>query len=204
MTQQQQMDGVLQYLSKHARHVGSLDISGCNNGSVTLRQLPSTLQLSSLQTSGLDVQLGPGDGCQGVLGAAAVVAALKQLRLSQSVLFEGDKGLAAAVLLLPTELQHLSISALYFYNEPFPTSVLHKLPHLTYLEFARIELQGADKPSHALQPLQALTRLADLRLCVDDYECNVTVSMLSGTCNLTHLELTSCSIEPGILVGKVK
>jgi hypothetical protein len=61
LTQQQQMDGVLQYLSKHGQHVDSIAIEGSDDGALTLRQLPSNLQLSSLQLAGLDVQLAQGD-----------------------------------------------------------------------------------------------------------------------------------------------
>jgi hypothetical protein len=47
---------------------------------VTLRQLPHN-QLTKLQLESVKLQLDPGQGFEGVLGAAAKLAALKQLQL---------------------------------------------------------------------------------------------------------------------------
>jgi hypothetical protein len=154
LTQQQQMDGVLLYLGKHSQHVGSVDISGVGDGAVTLRQLPATLQLSSLQLAGLAVQLGPHDGFQGVLGAAAPAAALKQLSLSRLEVLDGDQGLAAALAHLPAGLEHFSIRPISSAGDAvqFPTSALHQLQELTYLELASVKLHGPDEDSLPLRP----------------------------------------------------
>jgi hypothetical protein len=203
LTQQQQMDGVLLYLGKHSQHVGSVDISGVGDGAVTLRQLPATLQLSSLQLAGLAVQLGPHDGFQGVLGAAAPAAALKQLSLSRLEVLDGDQGLAAALAHLPAGLEHFSIRAISSAGDAvqFPTSALHQLQELTFLELASVKLHGPDEDSLPLQPLQALTRLVDLRL-QPHAEHMVNASMLSTAQHLTRLDVTICSIQSGVLAGK--
>jgi hypothetical protein len=66
--QQQQMDGVLLYLSKHGQHVDSIQMEGPKDCTVSMRQLPHSVQLGSLQLDRVGVQLQPGDGFEGVLG----------------------------------------------------------------------------------------------------------------------------------------
>jgi hypothetical protein len=83
------------------------------------------------------------------------------------------------------------------------------LPLLTHLELLSIEVMcddanttaaELDQQYHtALQPLKALTRLADLRLHVD---AMVTASMLADMHQLTRLDVSAGEIEPGVLVGK--
>jgi hypothetical protein len=114
--------------------------------------------LGSLQIDWLSVQLQPGDGFEGVLGAAATVAALKQLRLESCALPYGNdgaaEGLAAALLLLPAGLAHLSVRDLFTddggedtINVEFPTGTLQPLQQLTYLELAQLQLKGPDQES---------------------------------------------------------
>jgi hypothetical protein len=202
------MDGVLVYLGKHGQHVGSVDISRGGDGAIALRQLPPLLQLSSLHLSGLDVQLQPGNGSHGVLGSVAV-AALKQLWLTSCELLDGEAQLAAALSQLPAGLQHLSITAPWVNNwsTKLPTGALQRLQQLTYLELADVVLQSPVQGQPVLQPLQALTRLQDLRLCTDDG--GITASMLSGTHHLARLWILGClhhipSLEPGALAGKTQ
>jgi hypothetical protein len=90
----------------------------------------------------------------------------------------------------------------------FPTGVLQQLQQLTYLELAEVGLQGPDDTSPYLQPLTALTRLADLRLAhlwlADLYpfhEQRVTAGMLSGMCHLTRMALDAGCFEPAALAG---
>jgi hypothetical protein len=189
VTQQQQMDGVLLFLGKHSQHIDSLRFKNPNLSDVriTLRELPSNLQLSSLQLQWFDLQLQPGDGFQSVLGAAA----LTQLQLSGCRLLDSGTAaaLAAALSQLPAGLQHLSMN--YTTNldgrsVPFLTSALQRLQQLTYLELGFVELQSpaataappaavaegvllSDRRSEVqdspvLQFLQAMTRLVRLRL----------------------------------------
>ena len=62
---------------------------------------------------------------------------------------------------------------------------------------------GPDEASPALQPLQALTRLVDLR--IEYLNDVVTSSVLSGMQHLTRLELSFCvEMEPDGLAGKTK
>jgi hypothetical protein len=162
------------------------------------------VQLASLQLERLGLQLQPGIGAQGVLGAAATVAAIKQLQLHDCELLDdgADEVVAAALSQLPAGLEHLSISNLKNGGVPvdFPAGVLHQMQDLTYLELGCSGVAGPDEASPALQPLQALTRLVDLRFCWLDEV--VTCSMLSGMQHLTRLELLSnLELEPGVLAG---
>ena len=218
--QQQQLDGVLLYLGKHGSLVDRLDLRGKGDVPACLHQLPPSMQPSSLQLSRLRLQLQPGNGFQGVLGAAAGLTALKQLRFkSCHIIDEGwSSGRVAALPQLPTGLGHLSLSCIYSNHRcaTFFTTVLQPLQQLTYLEIAGMDLHGADKSSPVLQPLQALIRLADLRVDVRHYQWSikmysmfterrdhsVTAGMLAGMNLLTHLELQECSVEPGVLAGK--
>jgi hypothetical protein len=226
---QQQMDGVLLYLNKHGQHVDSIQLFGVNNSEeegvleldVKLRQLPFNLQPSRLQLQYLQLQLLPSAGFQGVQGAAAVVAALQQLRLSDCALLDGEEQLAAALWQLPPGLQHLSINGLLADGSwvQVPTGVLQRLQQLTYLELARCSFKSAVEGEPALQPLQALTLLQDLRLAADDGyydkrpadDARLDASMLSGTHGLTRLEVsgkwhegTNLWFEPRVLAGKTQ
>jgi hypothetical protein len=112
-----------------------------------LRQIPLSVRLSSLQLQGLDVQLHPSNGFQGVLGAAVQVSGLKQLQLKQCTLLdEGDAALAQCA-----SLFHLSISDSRY---EFPTPVFQQLQQLTYLELARIGLKRPCQAGPVLEPLQ--------------------------------------------------
>jgi hypothetical protein len=213
---QRQVNSVLLYLDRHGRHVSSIDLRGSQFGpAAALRELPSHLQLSSLELQMLRLQLQPGEGFEGLLGAAAGVATLKRLRLDSCKLFDvglGADGLLAADLpLLPAGLEHLSIRRSLFRRllEGFFTVTLQQLQQLTYLELrtSNVTLPDSDTTSPALQSLQALTRLVDLRLAVQCDAINITASMLSGTQHLTRLELLSVqciAIEPGVLAGKTQ
>jgi hypothetical protein len=115
---QPQADGLLHYLSKHGQHVRKLNITGDYDQyikTISLRELPSNMQLDSLQlTSNLAVQLQPGSGFQGMVRPWLP---LKQLKLSHCKVLDGREGLAAALGLLPG-LQHLSIDNSKRQTEP--------------------------------------------------------------------------------------
>lgn len=92
ITNQQGLDSVLLYLSKQGQHVDSIDLSTIDifHGTVSLRQLPSKLQLASLTLACLQLQLQPRDGFQGIVRPGLP---LKQLRLKFCTLLDGDEGL---------------------------------------------------------------------------------------------------------------
>jgi hypothetical protein len=210
LSSQQQVDGVMRYLGEHCSHVISIELRGDEDRpwAVEIHQLPPNLRLTSLRLQGAAVQLQPWNGFQGLLGAAAQVAGLKQLRLKDCTLLDstGNDALAAALSPL-ARLEHLSISDRQR-SMQLPTAVFWQLQHLTYLELAYIGLYdraSASIGSLAMQALHALTRLVDLRLAdvqADDGRATITASMLSVTCHLTRLMLTRCSIEPRVLDGK--
>jgi hypothetical protein len=201
---QQHLDSVLLYLEKHGQHVDSIQLSGVEQDLLFLFQLPSHLQLSKLQFEHFCLQLQPGHGSHGVLGPTAAGTALKQLRLKHCK-FDSSKQLEAVLSQLPAGLEHLSMSTMS--GVVFPNSGLQRLQQLTYLELAEVELE----PEHgqpALQPLQALTLLQDLR--IRTFNCGISDSMLSGTHHLTRLDVSGCGVhrhvplEPGVLAGKTR
>ena len=174
---QQQVNCALLYLGEHGQHVRSLSVTSdiWFTDQPSIRQLPPGLHLTSLQLNGVRLQLQPGRGVQGVLGAAAGLAALKQLRLSWCKLLDRGDGLAAmlaALMQLPSGLEHLSMNDVRHRNlydrRWFPTAALQHLQQLTCLELSLIEPEGPSQAQPALQPLQALTRLVDLsvHLCI--------------------------------------
>ena len=205
LSQQEQVDSVLLYLDRHSRYVNSIELRTLH--SVILQQLPPSLQLNSLQLQGLRLQVLPAEGFQGVLGAAAAVAALKQLQLTDCTLTDDEEGLTAALSPLAAALEHLSISDVCFDGQQigFPTAVLRQMQQLTYLELASVCVGGGLQ--REVQDLQALTRLVDLRLCQLNEGGDapiVTERMLSGMQGLTRLEFCQVVLEPGALAGKPK
>ena len=118
---QQALDSVLLYLGRHGQHVHSVALGSDPSMSTTLGQLPPCCQLNSLQLHSLGLQLLPGGDFQGVLGPAAELSALKQLRLDSCKLLDDMNdssflplrgSLAAALKQLPG-LQHLRCDLLY-------------------------------------------------------------------------------------------
>jgi hypothetical protein len=191
---QQDVDSMLLYLSKHSQDVHSMDLQGVTYLSAKLCQLPSNLHLDSLQLTNLRVQLQPRKGQQGVIRPGVP---LKQLRLQDCMLLDWAEGLAAALALLPG-LQHLRIRATQERRSfGFPMTSLLGLQQLTHLELDGVMLRGPyhERPHHtqrahhqrktpALQPLQALTQLADLRLRFQGFEPQ---KGLEAVCELTGL-----------------
>jgi hypothetical protein len=214
VNRQEQVDSVVLYLSNHGQHVRSVSLKRTEEAEyVKLRQLPPGLQLEQLQFEGMHLRLHPGNGCRGVLGAAADIAALKQLRLYgcaflTSVRYDGTtmvppEELAAALQQLPAGLEHLSLRTPSMVHQHLPTGVLQRLQQLSYLELVGFTLQAPGQGANALQPLEALTGLVDLRLSCQG-RMLVAADMLSGTHHLTRLELRSCSVEPAVMAGKTR
>ena len=228
-----QLDSVLLFLSNHSENIDSISLknpcrtSGSSLCSVvlaptlmlTLRELPPSPQMHSLVLVGFDLQLQPSSSFPGVLTASRA-AALTQLQLESCSLLDddADAALAAAVSQLPASLQRLSIKLYPSHGQRvhFGTGELQRLQQLTSLVLEGVVFQGpGDSP--ALQPLQGLTRLADLQLRVTRERSSITASMLSGMHNLTRLmvsgdlvrgaagfEEVSPAVEAGALAGKTR
>ena len=176
LMKQQQVDSILLYLTKHGKHILSLEVVGPwdyyrLDSAATLQQLPhQSLQgLSSLCFSHLRLQLQPGGGFQGVLTAGAP---LKELDLSDCSLLDGVEALAAVLPLLPC-LQDLRCSKSFGCSglgpvgditkppKCFPhNSTLQKLQQLTCLSLTGYALEEPGGPQH----LQRLTNLQELYL----------------------------------------
>ena len=235
----QHLVGVLHFLRNHGQHIDSVSIRSTHSTwdldgpdpdsdeAVCLYNLPSNLHLSTLQLDTVflpedRLRLRPGQGLYGVLTCPAV-ASLKQLQLYDCELLDGGDvdALRLALEQLPKDLEHLSLRNLLWNsnNAQLDTSVLERLLELTHLELAGFEVLGPFYDLPVLQPLQELTKLADLRL-EDLFEegafgtgstVKITASMLSGTQGLTCLEVSGKSIEervmevePGVLAGKTQ
>jgi hypothetical protein len=136
VTQQQQVDGLLRYLTAHAEHVNYLKVGPPHPphhidlnlawDPTTLCQLPSSLKLRSLKLTYMNVQLQPGDGSQGLLRPGL---ALTRLQLSFCMLLDREEGLIAALSQLPG-LQHLSITHMAINQSINVTPVAMKLKKL--------------------------------------------------------------------------
>jgi hypothetical protein len=166
---------------------------------------------NSLDLEGLCLQLMEWPGALGVMGTPHARKHLKQLQLHSCELHDGEKGLAAALSLLP-ELEHLTFDGLVTTRGNrhirFDSRALQGLQHLTSLVVQGC-LQGPGKDSlgltTALQPLQALTRLVELHLQDKGYAYSFPASVLSGAQLLTSLVLGgSLDFAPGAIAGKTQ
>jgi hypothetical protein len=203
---QQQLNNFLYFLKTQGQHVDCIDLTGNS----LLRpvvgnhiiQFPHSLRLSILKLNSLDV-----------LGAPALAATLKQLCLKDCTLTDGDDRdckLTEALQQL-TGLEHLSIVRVKSYKNDFEaalsTPFLQQLQQLTYIEFVSVWLQSPR--IYELQPLEALTRLADLRLDASSdmfhsHGYYMTASVLPSAHNLTRLMLSKGHFEPGALAGQTQ
>jgi hypothetical protein len=173
---------------------------GHEHAQIMLRQLPDHVNPSSLKLSHLELQLQPGSGFQGVVRPGVP---LMQLQLRHCELLDGDKGLAAALVLLPG-LQHLSVSITrwaFSGGFSFPTVALSALQQLTHLELVGAGVYGPDEGGAALQPLRSLTRLQDLRLSLAAGAA-LDSSMFALSQQLTRLKLLGRAVlGPGALAA---
>ena len=209
--EQQHADSMVQYLSKHGQHIDSLELwgSGPLEDTITLQELPPRLHLTSLHLLGLCVQLQPGNGFQGVLGAAAAAAEappLKQLKLVSCELLDREEGLAAALSLMPA-LESLEVSK-HSMQDPclqLPADLFAAdLQQLTHLKLHGVTLRG---PSQ--EQWQGLSRLESLDLAQHMYapeRYTIPVSLLQNAHHhhLTRIVLADFAWEPAILGGKIK
>ena len=202
LKEQQQVDSVLLYLSKHDQH-SSINIS---SNRLDMHHLPSCPRLNSLQLSKFQLLLQPGEQLSCFQGVLKSGQPLKQLRLTDCKLLDGIDRLAAALGELPS-LEHLSIRRVCFSREYYVwpaclhMDVLQQLTHLTYLELDSIRLEHSEQGQPALQPLTALTRLVDLRLHGIN-QVELTAAMLAAACALTCLMLYGVFFEADALAGK--
>jgi hypothetical protein len=218
---QDSLDSMLLFLAQHGQHMDSITIKGAAGVTVRLRHLPPHLQIKNLRLSSLRVQMQPGNGFAGVLGAAAGAAALKQLQLTNCWVLDDDGrayGLVPALSQLPAGLEHLSFQSDGFSGRMrdkyggqlfFPAGVLQQVQQLTYLDLGGIALRAPNDPiARALQPLQGMMRLADLRLggaSAANGRTIISAAMLSDLQHLTRLKLSNAmALEPGALAGKTQ
>jgi hypothetical protein len=169
---------------------------------VQLHELPASLtKLDSLQLEGMTLQLQPD-----VLRA---VFPLTRLELSYCTLLDGSQGLAAVLAQLP-DLEHLGVTVNLHTgrNLPFPSDVLPHLQNLTCLMLQGLDCRNRNNsaPSAALQPLQALTRLAVLQLGAAQVPYKrkgpVMADMLAGADQLTRLVVSGRLFDARALAGK--
>ena len=145
-----------------------------------------------------------------MLGSAARIAALKQLRIHTCKVLDPDipDALAAALSRLPSSLQHLGIFKLQTYrfgeSVQLPTGFLEQLQQLTCLQLAGADFVGPDQASPALQSLQLMTQLVDLRISVESRTHRIDVSMLPGASRLTCLVLSNLEFDRAALSGKTQ
>lgn len=90
---QQQLDGCVRYLSKHGGHVGGINFfSEHSVGTrLCLRELPSNLQLTSLQLTACDLEFN---------SLQKISMALKQLQLKHSWVIGGNRCQCSAICLV--------------------------------------------------------------------------------------------------------
>lgn len=103
---QQQVDGLLQYLTMYGQHLNNVTVASDVVHLVTLRQLPPNLQPNSLDLTNFQLQLQPGGGAEGLVRPGLP---LKRLRLFFNTLLDGAEGLAAALSAQPG-LQHIAMN----------------------------------------------------------------------------------------------
>lgn len=119
----------------------------CAETRLRLNQMHPSLQLTSLTLKGAAVQVQPGHGFDGVLGAAGLP--LKQLELQLCTLLDSEEALTAALSHL-TGLERLSVSRFRHPAPPlspqpevicYPTVPLKQLQQLTYLLLDGVRLE---------------------------------------------------------------
>ena len=192
---------VLSYLSKHGQHIDSISFRGDMYELGLLHYLPSALtKLSSLSFQSLKLQLQPGSGYQGILGAA-VLPPLKQLRFTDCRLLDGGEGLAAALPLLPG-LEKLSLKTKFFTTSHQDSEGdilqvplgqgLPGLQQLTSLQLAKVSL---GPQADGIVGLQHVSRLVDLRLVQLESSYKLTAGMLLDAQHLTRLELSAAPLS---------
>jgi hypothetical protein len=152
--QQQQVDGVLQYLQHHGQSLESLSLYGAHGlGRIdlTLQQLPPNLRISSLKLEALELQLGPWppswvvpwsdpserNDFPGMLGNAWT-SGLKQLKLSDCGLNDAYQGLAS---MLPAGNAPGELTLVFLGGGGTRGADSHRLA--TYCVFRRAGLPGA-------------------------------------------------------------
>jgi hypothetical protein len=164
LSTQKQLEGVVQYLRTNGQQVDSLCLE-CRRSGLSLHQLPSNLQISSLKLTGFSaLQLQPGSGFQGVLGPAGA-ATLKQLHLEDCQVIDSEEE-EAALSQLPAGLEALTLTRVTAsYRRPLlDADALEQLQQLTCLHLAGIESWRQASPALTCN-LQVLTTCQVLKAC---------------------------------------
>jgi hypothetical protein len=201
-TRQEQADSVLLYLRMHRQHVERVSIR-YQRSEFCPPSISLCLHLEAApQQSKQD--LFASNGFQSVLRPT-----LTQLQLESCILPGGADALAAVLSQLPS-LEHLSLRSLYSEDSyfKFPSAVVQQLQQLTFLELDGMWFLRPDDGSPILQPLQALTRLVDVRIKVENAApgyISIMASMLSSAHRLTRLDLAEyMTVEAAVLAGKTR
>jgi hypothetical protein len=197
---------------------------------VRLQELPSTPHLTNLTCEArsnhgqdrISLRLLPGGGFQGVLGAGQLP--LKRLRLKGCNLIDGPAVWAAIAANLP-DLETLSLEDIQCgrsigSNDIITPAEAHSMlfdaaagmQQLTQYEVSASHGMSLWEgpgiiPAAALQHMQTMSQLVDLRLKLPPH-CSISTSMLSSMHSLTRLELagliSELLFEPEVLAGKPK
>jgi hypothetical protein len=195
--QQQHLDSMVSYLSRHGQHVSSMVVRGRLEQPVILRDLPASMQhLQKLCLHRVGLQLCADNGKRGVLAAAIVATAqaLTQLQLNQCSLHDYDAPyqLKKTLSQLPN-LQRLSLQvvskerAMPSDKQPFPDGMLQQLQtsSLTHLDLGADAFE--DTYMQQVQQLSSLRQLVLIEYKPEDV-CPSGL-LLSGMHNLTMLIL---------------
>jgi hypothetical protein len=184
---QQQVDGLQQYLSRHTAHVQSLHLRGRYPYiMLLLDELPPGLQLRRLVLKGVRLQLLPGGGGAGVLRAGAPI---KHLEIRDCEVSDTASGAAfeRALSQLP-QLEHVTY-AHWMHPPAFPGRVLSHLQQLTSLDVT-------DASGDVLEHIDRVPGLLDLKVSLKIKSNNLlsgdgetTGSKLSELKLLTSLDL---------------
>jgi hypothetical protein len=187
---QQQLDRLQLYLSRHGQHVSSLQLRGYADdfddlgyfetlAYPVLNELPPSLDRLVLEN--LQLQLLPGGGRAGVLQAGA---SIKQLELCKCMLCDEppDSTFAQALSQLP-QLEHIKY-ANWGSFEDFPGHVLSALQQLTSLDVMQA-------PGDVLEFVHLVPRLRGLRASL---KWTNSTSKLSALQHLTALQLEASVI----------
>jgi hypothetical protein len=193
---QQQVDGLQQYLSRHTAHVQSLELCGpiivrglrgCDpNINILLDELPPGLQLQRLSLLYLRLQLLPGGGRAGVLRAGAPLKRLA-IRGCEVSDLSCETALEQALSQLP-QLERLSYVSYGSGAPPFPGRALSHLQQLTSLEVQ-------DAEGNVLEYVDLVPGLLDLRAGVrGESKTRISSTKLSALQQLTSLVLSATTL----------
>jgi len=128
-------DSFLAYLQHHGSQLTSLKL----NGSMVLEELPPCQHLQQLCLTDCEVQLGPDEGCLGVLGS---VTGITRLEIERCVIYGRDAFAGLSVLV---NLQHLCVVEQEEGNMcQLPGMAWSSMQQLTYLKLNWVKMTTED------------------------------------------------------------